>query len=194
MLPWMPKESWECGTCSTVCSHRWCIFYQMVHLHVWMKVRSTNQARSQEHAGKTTWPDVRSVSCVRRGTDTTLSESQKRREESALLRTLPVFMFTPWPHRGGRRSRRLGPGTRGTLEFDSHLWGSGRAFHASATRILFEILFENSINGAEQGAATTTTEKTMGKKDKGCKFYHLNRVTFCHISFTQGEFDLILGM
>lgn len=107
----MPKESWECGTWSTVCSHRWCSFYQMVHLHVWMKVRSTNQTRSQEHAGETTWPDVRSVSCsfVRRGADTTLSESQKKGEESALLCTLLVFMFTPWPRRGGRRSRRLGP-------------------------------------------------------------------------------------
>lgn len=38
-----------------------------------------------------------------------LLESQEKREESALLRTLPVFTFTPRPHRGGRRSRRPGP-------------------------------------------------------------------------------------
>lgn len=107
----MPQESWECGTCSTVCSHRWCTFYQMGHLHVWMKVGSTNQTPSQEHARETTWPDVRSVirSFVRRGADTKLPESQRKREERAPLRTLPVFLFTPRPHQGGRRSRRLGP-------------------------------------------------------------------------------------
>lgn len=84
-------------------------------------------------------------SFVRRGTDTMLSESQKKREERALLRTLPMFLFTPWPHRGGRRSRRLGPALAAPWSSSPICEGAAHSFSC----LHFEILFENSINVAD---------------------------------------------
>lgn len=85
---WIATHSWECGTCSTVCLHRWWLLCQMVHLHVWMKIRSTAQSQSQEAVRHTRWPDAWSDICSSgwRAAQTTLPESPKRKKNKYIFK------------------------------------------------------------------------------------------------------------
>lgn len=164
------------------------LFAQVVHLlsdgaFTWM-VWSTNQTQSQEHAGETTWPDVWSDICsfVWRGAYTMLPESPKKREKSVLLLMLPVFMFTPWPHQGGRKSRLLGPALEAPWSSIPICEGAAEPFHACATGVLFEILFKKSIKVADFAERIKKVRRDSNNKggtrqnkrqDKGGKSYHL---------------------
>lgn len=117
---------------------------QVVHLlsdgaFTWMKVWSTNQTRPQEHAGETTWPDVWSDICsfVWRGADTILPESpEKEREKCTPAHAASVHVYPVTPS-GWQEEQTFGTCTCGTLVFDSHLRGSGRALSCLCNRSSF---------------------------------------------------------
>lgn len=182
----MPKHGWERATCSTGCLHRWWLLCQMVHLHVWMKIRSTTQSQSQEAARDTRWPDACSDMCSSewRAAHTTLPESQKKRKKIKAFKKINKKNKCSPAHAAAVHVHPMASGiyAHGSLELHSHLWGNGRnggALSSLCNNISFWNLlhsFKSSMKVAESAERIRkVTAETRTKQVKKTEWYSWQR-------------------
>lgn len=110
--------------------------------------KSNSLSRACRRDNVTRCPISYLLLCATRNRPDAVRVTKEKRGKCTSVHAAGVLVYPMTPS-GWQGEHASGTCTSRTLEFNSHLWGSGRAFHASATRILFEILFENSINGAD---------------------------------------------